>query len=88
MSEAISFSLHFLILLLFHFLSFSLFPFSLFPFFLFFFFSFFLFFFLSFLSFYFFSSFNILKFLIAAKPQSFLIPHSTFHIYNILRAVA
>ena len=70
MSEAISFSLHFLILLLFHFLSFSLFPFSLFSFFL------------------FFSSFNILKFLIAAKPQSFLIPHSTFHIYNILRAVA
>lgn len=80
MSEAISFSLHFLILLLFHFLSFSLFPFSLFPFF---FFSSFLF----FLSL-FFSSFNILKFLIAAKPQSFLIPHSTFHIYNILRAVA
>lgn len=84
MSEAISFSLHFLILLLFHFLSFSLFPFSLFSFFLPFFsfflsFSFFLF---------FFSSFNILKFLIAAKPQSFLIPHSTFHIYNILRAVA
>ena len=78
MSEAISFSLHFLILLLFHFLSFSLFPF-----FLFFFFSSFLF----FLSL-FFSSFNILKFLIAAKPQSFLIPHSTFHIYNILRAVA
>ena len=73
MSEAISFSLHFLILLLFHFLSF---PFFL-PFF-----SFFLFFSL------FFSSFNILKFLIAAKPQSFLIPHSTFHIYNILRAVA
>lgn len=35
-----------------------------------------------------FSSFNILKFLIAAKPQSFLIPHSTFHIYNTLRAVA
>ena len=82
MSEAISFSLHFLILLLFHFLSFSLFPFSLFSFFLPFF-SFFLF----FLSL-FFSSFNILKFLIAAKPQSFLIPHSTFHIYNILRAVA
>lgn len=81
MSEAISFSLHFLILLLFHFLSFSLFPFSLFSFFLPFF-SFFLFFSL------FFSSFNILKFLIAAKPQSFLIPHSTFHIYNILRAVA
>lgn len=80
MSEAISFSLHFLILLLFHFLSFSLFPFSLFSFF---FFSSFLF----FLSL-FFSSFNILKFLIAAKPQSFLIPHSTFHIYNILRAVA
>lgn len=82
MSEAISFSLHFLILLLFHFLSFSLFPFSLFSFFLPFF---------SFLSFFlplFFSSFNILKFLIAAKPQSFLIPHSTFHIYNILRAVA
>ena len=83
MSEAISFSLHFLILLLFHFLSFPFFPF---PFFLFFFFS-------SFLSFFlffslFFSSFNILKFLIAAKPQSFLIPHSTFHIYNILRAVA
>ena len=77
MSEAISFSLHFLILLLFHFLSFFLFPFSLFLFF-------FLFFFLSL----FFSSFNILKFLIAAKPQSFLIPHSTFHIYNILRAVA
>ena len=76
MSEAISFSLHFLILLLFHFLSFSLFPFSLFSFF-----------FLFFLSL-FFSSFNILKFLIAAKPQSFLIPHSTFHIYNILRAVA
>lgn len=82
MSEAISFSLHFLILLLFHFLSFSLFPF-------------FLFFFLSFLSFsfflffsLFFSSFNILKFLIAAKPQSFLIPHSTFHICNTLRAVA
>ena len=83
MSEAISFSLHFLILLLFHFLSFFLFPFSLFSFFLFFFFSSFLF----FLSL-FFSSFNILKFLIAAKPQSFLIPHSTFHIYNILRAVA
>lgn len=82
MSEAISFSLHFLILLLFHFLSFFLFPFSLFSFFLFFFLSFFLFFSL------FFSSFNILKFLIAAKPQSFLIPHSTFHIYNILRAVA
>lgn len=83
MSEAISFSLHFLILLLFHFLSFSLFPFSLFPFF---FFSFFL----PLFSFFslFFSSFNILKFLIAAKPQSFLIPHSTFHIYNILRAVA
>ena len=79
MSEAISFSLHFLILLLFHFLSFSLFPFSLFSFLSF---SFFLFFSL------FFSSFNILKFLIAAKPQSFLIPHSTFHIYNILRAVA
>ena len=78
MSEAISFSLHFLILLLFHFLSFPFFPF---PFFLF---SSFLF----FLSFSFFSSFNILKFLIAAKPQSFLIPHSTFHIYNILRAVA
>lgn len=82
MSEAISFSLHFLILLLFHFLSFPFFPFP-----------FFLFFFLSFLSFFlffslFFSSFNILKFLIAAKPQSFLIPHSTFHIYNILRAVA
>lgn len=84
MSEAISFSLHFLILLLFHFLSFPFFPFP-----------FFLFFFLSFLSFsfflffsLFFSSFNILKFLIAAKPQSFLIPHSTFHIYNILRAVA
>lgn len=75
MSEAISFSLHFLILLLFHFLSFPFFPF--------FFFSSFLF----FLSL-FFSSFNILKFLIAAKPQSFLIPHSTFHIYNILRAVA
>ena len=73
MSEAISFSLHFLILLLFHFLSFSLFPFSLFPFF---FFSSFLF----FLSL-FFSSFNILKFLIAAKPQSFLIPHSTFIIF-------
>ena len=35
-----------------------------------------------------FSSFNILKFLIAAKPQSFLIPHSSFHIYNTLRAVA
>lgn len=85
MSEAISFSLHFLILLLFHFLSFSLFPFSLFSFFLFFFLSFFL----SFSFFlFFFSSFNILKFLIAAKPQSFLIPHSTFHIYNILRAVA
>ena len=84
MSEAISFSLHFLILLLFHFLSFSLFPFSLFPFF---FFSSFLFF-LSFFLSLFFSSFNILKFLIAAKPQSFLIPHSTFHIYNILRAVA
>ena len=83
MSEAISFSLHFLILLLFHFLSFSLFPFFLFSFFLPFF-SFFLSFFLSL----FFSSFNILKFLIAAKPQSFLIPHSTFHIYNILRAVA
>ena len=85
MSEAISFSLHFLILLLFHFLSFPFFPFSLFPFFFLFFlpfFSFFLFFSL------FFSSFNILKFLIAAKPQSFLIPHSTFHIYNILRAVA
>lgn len=83
MSEAISFSLHFLILLLFHFLSFFLFPFSLFPFSFFLpFFSFFLFFSL------FFSSFNILKFLIAAKPQSFLIPHSTFHIYNILRAVA
>lgn len=80
MSEAISFSLHFLILLLFHFLSFPFFPF---PFFLFFFLSSFLF----FLSL-FFSSFNILKFLIAAKPQSFLIPHSTFHIYNILRAVA
>ena len=80
MSEAISFSLHFLILLLFHFLSFPFFPFP-----------FFLFFFLSFLSFFlslFFSSFNIFKFLIAAKPQSFLIPHSTFHIYNILRAVA
>lgn len=77
MSEAISFSLHFLILLLFHFLSFPFFPFP------FFFFSSFLF----FLSL-FFSSFNILKFLIAAKPQSFLIPHSTFHIYNILRAVA
>ena len=77
MSEAISFSLHFLILLLFHFLSFPFFPFSfsLFSSFLF------------FLSL-FFSSFNILKFLIAAKPQSFLIPHSTFHIYNILRAVA
>ena len=84
MSEAISFSLHFLILLLFHFLSFPFFPF---PFFLF---SFFLPFFSFFLSFFslFFSSFNILKFLIAAKPQSFLIPHSTFHIYNILRAVA
>ena len=81
MSEAISFSLHFLILLLFHFLSF---PFSLFSFFLPFF-SFFLFFLFFSL---FFSSFNILKFLIAAKPQSFLIPHSTFHIYNILRAVA
>lgn len=82
MSEAISFSLHFLILLLFHFLSFPFFPFSFFLF---------SFFFLSFLSFVrslFFSSFNILKFLIAAKPQSFLIPHSTFHIYNILRAVA
>lgn len=88
MSEAISFSLHFLILLLFHFLSFSLFPFSLFSFFLPFFLSSFLFF--SFFLFFslFFSSFNILKFLIAAKPQSFLIPHSTFHIYNILRAVA
>lgn len=85
MSEAISFSLHFLILLLFHFLSF---PFFLFPFSLFFFFSSFLFF-LSFSFFlFFFSSFNILKFLIAAKPQSFLIPHSTFHICNILRAVA
>lgn len=82
MSEAISFSLHFLILLLFHFLSFPFFPF---PFFLFFFFSSFLFFLFFSL---FFSSFNILKFLIAAKPQSFLIPHSTFHIYNILRAVA
>ena len=77
MSEAISFSLHFLILLLFHFLSFSLFPFSLFSSFL-----------LSFFLSLFLSSFNILKFLIAAKPQSFLIPHSTFHIYNILRAVA
>lgn len=86
MSEAISFSLHFLILLLFHFLSFSLFPFSLFSFFLPFFLSSFLFFLSLFFSF--FSSFNILKFLIAAKPQSFLIPHSTFHIYNILRAVA
>ena len=75
MSEAISFSLHFLILLHFHFLSFPFFPFSFFSSFLF------------FLSL-FFSSFNILKFLIAAKPQSFLIPHSTFHIYNILRAVA
>ncbi len=84
MSEAISFSLHFLILLLFHFLSFPIFPF---PFFLFFFLSSFLFF-LSFFLSLFFSSFNILKFLIAAKPQSFLIPHSTFHIYNILRAVA
>lgn len=84
MSEAISFSLHFLILLLFHFLSFPFFPF---PFFLFFFLSSFLFF-LSFFLSLFFSSFNILKFLIAAKPQSFLIPHSTFHIYNILRAVA
>ena len=84
MSEAISFSLHFLILLLFHFLSFPFFPF---PFFLFFFFSF-LSFFLSFFLSLFSSSFNILKFLIAAKPQSFLIPHSTFHIYNILRAVA
>lgn len=83
MSEAISFSLHFLILLLFHFLSFPFFPF---PFFLFFFLSFI--FFLSFFLSLFFSSFNILKFLIAAKPQSFLIPHSTFHIYNILRAVA
>ena len=83
MSEAISFSLHFLILLLFHFLSFPFFPF---PFFLFFFLSSFLFF-LSLFSL-FFSPFNILKFLIAAKPQSFLIPHSTFHIYNILRAVA
>lgn len=81
MSEAISFSLHFLILLLFHFLSFPFFPFPFFSSFLPFF-SFFLFFSL------FFSSFNILKFLIAAKPQSFLIPHSTFHIYNILRAVA
>lgn len=87
MSEAISFSLHFLILLLFHFLSFFLFPFSLFPFFLFFFLSFLFFSFFLFFSL-FFSSFNILKFLIAAKPQSFLIPHSTFHIYNILRAVA
>lgn len=87
MSEAISFSLHFLILLLFHFLSFPFFPF---PFFLFFFLSSFLPFFSFFLSLFslFFSSFNILKFLIAAKPQSFLIPHSTFHIYNILRAVA
>lgn len=77
MSEAISFSLHFLILLLFHFLSFPFFPFpfSLFSSFLF------------FLSL-FFSSFNILKFLIAAKPQSFLIQHSTFHICNTLRAVA
>ena len=75
MSEAISFSLHFLILLLFHFLSFPFFPFPFFSSFLF------------FLSL-FFSSFNILKFLIAAKPQSFLIPHSTFHIYNTLRAVA
>lgn len=83
MSEAISFSLHFLILLLFHFLLFSLFPFFLFSFF---FLSFI--FFLSFFLSLFFSSFNILKFLIAAKPQSFLIPHSTFHIYNILRAVA
>ena len=73
MSEAISFSLHFLILLLFHFLSFLFFPFP-----------FSSSFFLSLL----FSSFNILKFLIAAKPQSFLIPHSTFHICNILRAVA
>ncbi len=79
MSEAISFSLHFLILLLFHFLSFPFFPF---PFFLPFFSSF-----LFFLSL-FFSSFNILKFLIAAKPQSFLIQHSTFHICNTLRAVA
>ena len=61
MSEAISFSLHFLILFL--------------PFF-------------SFFLSLFFSSFNILKFLIAAKPQSFLIPHSTFHICNTLRAVA
>ncbi len=75
MSEAISFSLHFLILLLFHFLSFPFFPFPFFSSFLF------------FLSL-FFSSFNILKFLIAAKPQSFLIPHSTFHICNTLRAVA
>ena len=81
MSEAISFSLHFLILLLFHFLSFFLFPFSLFSFFLPFF-SFFLFFSLFFLL------IQHFKFLIAAKPQSFLIPHSTFHIYNILRAVA
>ena len=77
MSEAISFSLHFLILLLFHFLSFPFFPFP-----------FFLFFFLSFLSFSFFLLIQHFKFLIAAKPQSFLIPHSTFHIYNILRAVA
>lgn len=75
MSEAISFSLHFLILLLFHFLSFPFFPFPFFSSFLF------------FLSL-FFSSFNILKFLIAAKPQSFLIQHSTFHICNTLRAVA
>lgn len=87
MSEAISFSLHFLILLLFHFLSFPFFPF---PFFLFFFFSSFFSSFLFFLSL-FFSFFLLIqhfKFLIAAKPQSFLIPHSTFHIYNILRAVA
>ena len=73
MSEAISFSLHFLILLLFHFLSF---PFSLF--------SFFLPFFLSFLSFSFFSFFLLIQhFKIPHCGKAAIIPHSTFNLPHL-----
>ena len=71
MSEAIPFSLHFLILLLFHFLSFlfSLFPFSLF---------FFLSFFLSF------SSFLLIQhFKIPHCGKAAIIPHSTFNLPHL-----
>ena len=72
MSEAISFSLHFLILLLFHFLSFPFFPF--------FFFSSFLF----FLSFSFFSFFLLIQhFKIPHCGKAAIIPHSTFNLPHL-----